>query len=148
VFVDKLHCHYLTRNSFCSTFINQVNVVQLQARGPHMAHHSVFSGPRKHSGKIFKCEICRQAYEVTFASLNCLRWIKSICTKNKSYLFCVTFCFTFLFYDQIRRYGPPLTLHWGTCLDNLCYFSATPFVVLKSTSGAMNSIPPNKSIYP
>jgi len=51
VFVDKLHCHYLTTNRFCPTFINQVSVVQLQARGPHVAHHNVFSGPRKHSGK-------------------------------------------------------------------------------------------------
>jgi len=31
VFVDKLHCYYLTTNSFCPTFINQVSVVQLQA---------------------------------------------------------------------------------------------------------------------
>jgi len=32
--------------------------VQLQARGPHLARHSDFSGPRKHSGKIFKAHIC------------------------------------------------------------------------------------------
>jgi len=31
--------------------INQVSVVQLQARGQHVAYHIVFSGPRKHSGK-------------------------------------------------------------------------------------------------
>ena len=90
---------------------------------PHVAHHSIFSGPRKHSGKIFKCEICRQVYEVTFASLNCLCWIKCICTKNDSWFLCVTFCFISLFYDQIRRYGLPLTLRWGTCLDNLCVIS-------------------------
>jgi len=30
---------------------------QLAARGPHVARHSVFSGPRKHSGKIIKSEI-------------------------------------------------------------------------------------------
>ena len=50
----------------------------LQAGGPHVARPSVFSGPRKHSGKIFKPEICRKACEVTFFLLNCLRWIKCI----------------------------------------------------------------------
>jgi len=59
VILDKLYCHYLTTNRFCPTFINQVSVVQLQACGPHVTRHSVFSGPRKHSGKIFKFEICR-----------------------------------------------------------------------------------------
>ena len=29
---------------------------QLAARGPHLASHSVVSGPRKYSGKILKCE--------------------------------------------------------------------------------------------
>jgi len=38
--------------------IKYISVVQLQAPGPHAAHHSVFSGLRKHSGKIFKSEIC------------------------------------------------------------------------------------------
>jgi len=30
---------------------------QLAARGPHVAHHSIFSGLRRHSGKIIKSEI-------------------------------------------------------------------------------------------
>jgi len=30
---------------------------QLAARGPHVARHRVFSGPRKHSGKTIKSEI-------------------------------------------------------------------------------------------
>ena len=38
--------------------IQYVGVVQLQARGPHVVRNSVFNGPRKHSGKIFKYEIC------------------------------------------------------------------------------------------
>jgi len=56
----------------------------------------------------------------------------------------------YLYYDQTRRYGPPLTLCCGTCLDKLCcFFGAPAFVVLKSrpTSDAMNSVPPNKSLY-
>ena len=28
----------------------------------------------------------------------------------------------YLFCDQIRRYGPQLTLLWVTCLDTLCFF--------------------------
>ena len=80
VFVDKLDCHYLTTNSFYPTFINHVSVVQL--RGPHMARHSVFSGPRKHSGEIIKSEICRKACEATFVPLNCMRWIKCVCTRT------------------------------------------------------------------
>jgi len=35
-----------------------VSVVHLQVRGPHVTRNSLFSGPQKHSGKIFKCEIC------------------------------------------------------------------------------------------
>jgi len=38
------------------------SVVQLQACRPHVACHSVFSGLRKHSGKIFKCEICWEVW--------------------------------------------------------------------------------------
>jgi len=34
------------------------SVVQRQARGPHEARYKVFSGPLKHSEKIFKSEIC------------------------------------------------------------------------------------------
>jgi len=36
---------------------------------------------------------------------------------------------------------------WGTCMDNLCFFGALAFVVLNSTSGAMNSVPPNQFVY-
>jgi len=44
--------------------------------------------------------------------------------NNEYYFFCVPLLFLFyLFYDQIRRYGPPLTLSWGNWLYNLCVFS-------------------------
>jgi len=36
----------------------QPSKTQLQVCGPHVARHRVFNGPRKHSGKIFKYEIC------------------------------------------------------------------------------------------
>ena len=45
-------------------FISWVSVVQLQVRGPHVARHCVFSGPRKHLGKIFKSEIGWKACEL------------------------------------------------------------------------------------
>jgi len=45
---------------------HEVSVVQLQARGPHVARHSVFSGPRKHSGKIFKSEIVQSVWVYIF----------------------------------------------------------------------------------
>jgi len=51
----------------------QYSVDQVQARGPHLALHSVFSVPRKHSGKIFKPKICWKSCGVTFVSLNCFR---------------------------------------------------------------------------
>jgi len=38
--------------------------VRLWASGPYMAYHSLISGPRMHSGKIFKSEICWNAFEV------------------------------------------------------------------------------------
>ena len=37
------------------------------------------------------------------------------------YRYC--FCLIHIFSDQIRRYGPPLTLHWSICLVNICVFS-------------------------
>ena len=37
---------------------------QLAARGPHVASHSVFSGPWKHSGKIIKSEISSELFTV------------------------------------------------------------------------------------
>jgi len=57
-------------HAFCTIYIS---MVQLQARGLHVARHNVFSGPRTHSGKIFKSEICWKACKVIFVSLNCLR---------------------------------------------------------------------------
>jgi len=41
------------------------------------------------------------------------------------------FCFIYLFYDQIRRYGPPLTFRWNTLLDNLCVFRCPGFCCLE-----------------
>jgi len=38
-----------------------------------MAPHSVVSGPRKHSGKIFKFQICWKACEVALVSMHRLR---------------------------------------------------------------------------
>jgi len=46
-------------------------------------------GPRKHSGKVFKSQICWKAYEVTFISLNCSHWIKCICTRTMNNTFSV-----------------------------------------------------------
>ena len=43
--------------------------------------------------------------------------------NNEYYLFCAIFCLICLFYDQIKRYGLPLTFRWGTWLDNLCVLS-------------------------
>jgi len=97
-------------------------VVQVEVRGPHVAHYSIFSGPRKHSGKIFKSEICWKTCEVAFASLNCLRWMK--CTAQEKWIipFLCSFWFIYLFYDQIRRYGQPLTLR-GTLVWMTSVFS-------------------------
>ena len=53
-------------------FVAYNSPVQLQAHGPHVARHSVFSDPLKYSGKIFKYEICWKACEVTFVSLRFL----------------------------------------------------------------------------
>ena len=72
-----LICCFLLFFFVCVCFPNKTNeinkvpqaivcssVVQLQASGPYVAHHSVISGPRMHSGKIFKSEICWNAFEV------------------------------------------------------------------------------------
>jgi len=32
-------------------------------------------------------------------------------------------------------------------MDNLCFLGDSAFVVLKNTSGTINSVPPNKSVY-
>jgi len=40
------------------------SVVQLQDSGPYMAQRSSIIGPRMHSGKIFRSEICWNTFEV------------------------------------------------------------------------------------
>jgi len=52
--------------------------------------------------------------------------------------------FIYLFYDQIRRYSPPLGHFSGLPLR---FIGSPALVVLKSTSGAINSVSPNKSAY-
>ena len=68
--------------------------------------------------------ICLKACVVIFFFPNCLCWIKCICTKK--YLFCARFCVVYWLYNQLRRYGPTLTLHWETSLDNICFFLSAP----------------------
>ena len=72
--------------------------------------------------------ICLKACVVIFFFPNCLCWIKCICTKK--YLFCARFCVVYWLYNQLRRYGPTLTLHWETSLDNICFFYLPLFATL------------------
>ena len=60
---------------FCAQAYDLSQCGPTTGQGPHVARHSVFCGLQKHSGKIFKSEICWKACEVTFVSLNCLCWI-------------------------------------------------------------------------
>jgi len=71
------------------SLISQYGPVQLQAHGLHVVRVrlSVFSVLRKHSEKIFKFDICWKACKVTIVSLNCLRWIKRICTRTMNNTF-------------------------------------------------------------
>ena len=111
---------------------------------------TAFSGARgsiqeksSHLKFVEKCE-------VTSVSLNCLRWIKCICTRTVNNTFLCSISVFVLFYNPIRTQRPPLTLRWGTCavwITSVLFSSAPGFVVLKSTSGAMNSAMPNKSVY-
>jgi len=98
--------------------MTQNTLVRLQARRPHVARRSVFSGSRKYLRKSFKSEICWKPCEATFVSLNCLSWIKRICTM---YLFCAPLLFSF--FHQIRRNYLLQTLRWGTCQHKLCVSS-------------------------
>jgi len=41
---------------------------QLATRGPHVARHSVFNDPQKHSGKIFKSEISSNCHSTANVS--------------------------------------------------------------------------------
>jgi len=127
-------------------------VVQLQACGLHaVARQNVLSGPRKNSEKKSKFETCWKACEVTFASLNCLRWRKFICrraTNNTISVKHYCFCFIYFFCDHIRWYGPPLTLRWSTSLYNLCVFLQSGVHWLEKYIWRNYSIPPNKSVYP
>ena len=65
-------------------WFDSVSVVQLQARGLHVARHSVFSAPRKHSEQNFKSEICWKACEVTFVFI-----------ERKFFIFCRWFGYYF-----------------------------------------------------
>ena len=113
-FMPFSSCHF-PRNIKYSVFIHYASVVQLQARGPDVAHRRVFSGPQKHFEKNFKVELCWKACEITFVSLNYLRCIKCICTRTINNMF---FCMQILFFVLFI----PLTLRWATCLDNFCVF--------------------------
>ena len=78
--------------------LSQCGPVQLQSRRSHVARHSVVTGSRNHSKKNFKFEICWKPYEVTFVSLNCLRGIKSVCTRTMNSTFSVYhYCSFYLF---------------------------------------------------
>jgi len=74
---------------------------QLAVQGPHVAFHDIFSGPWKHSGKIFKSESFLES-KVTFVSLNTLCWIIRICkiTIIMKNFFCAApmFLFYFIYY--------------------------------------------------
>ena len=70
----------------------------------------VFSGLRKHSAKIYNSEIlffekrARLRLSHSILSLDKVYFSKCNCNKTFSvYRYC--FCFVYLFYDQIRRYG-------------------------------------------
>jgi len=80
------------------------SVVQIQACRPHVVHHNVFSGPRKHSGEMLKSEICWKMCEITFLSLNCLRWTKCICTRTMNSTFSV-YHFVLFIYFTIKLEG-------------------------------------------
>jgi len=64
---------------------------------------------------------------------------------NHTFFVChfVLFLYFTIKLEDTSAANPPL----GTCLDNLCYFSATAIVVLNNTSGAVNSVPTNKYVY-
>jgi len=95
---------------FCAQAYDLSQCGPTTGQGPHVARHSVFCGLQKHSGKIFKSEICWKACEVTFVSLNCLCWITWI-MGNIPFLCNVTFYFIYLFWNQIGKHGLLLTLH-------------------------------------
>jgi len=132
-----------------------ISVVWLRQCGPTTDPRATcgppqrFQWPAEAFRKNFKFEICWKACEVTFVSLNCFRRIKCICTRTMNttfYVYHYRFCFIY-FMIKLEGTALPYTLRWGTWLYNLCVFGALAFVVLKSSSGAMNSIPPNKSVH-
>jgi len=85
-----------------NTLINQTSSGARAACG----RYSVFSGPRKHSGEIFKSEIGWKACKVTFVSLDCLRWIKWIYTRTMNTIFSV-YHFDLLIFFTIKLEGTP-----------------------------------------
>jgi len=114
---------YTTSNAVCQKRLHKRSLIQ--------ARHSVLSGSRKHSEKIFRFRICWKACEIIFVSMNCLRWIKCICTRTMNnklfwrFFLCtsIVFILFMLCYNQIRRYAPHLTLRWGTWVYSLWVFS-------------------------
>ena len=124
-------------------------LAQPQARKPHVARHSVFSGPRKHSGKSSNLTLSKSVRGyICLTELPALDKVH-LHKNNEQHHCCVPLFFVFIYFTikLESRPSPPKTLRWGTSLDNLSFFGAPAFVVLKSTSGAMNSVSPNKSVY-
>jgi len=63
---------------------------------------------------------------------------------------CTIFVFIlyiYLFYHQIRRHSPPLTLRWGIWLYNLCVFSVPGFRCLEEYIWRNELYTANKSVY-
>jgi len=134
---------HLCSNTKCKIYIS---VVQLQACGLHVACHSVFSSPPNHSGKssnlklVEKCVRLHLSHWIACTGLSAFeqeQWLLSFLCTILLYLLC----------DQIRRYGLQLSLCWDAWLDYLCFFGALCSLHWNSTSGAINSITTNKSVY-
>jgi len=123
-------------------------LAQPQARKPHVARHSVFSGPRKHSGKSSNLTLSKSVRGyICLTELPALDKVH-LHKNNEQHHCCVPLFFVFIYFTikLESRPSPPKTLRWGTSLDNLSFFGAPAFVVLKSTSGAMNSVPLDISV--
>jgi len=109
------------------------------------AGHNIFSGPQKHSGKICKCAIGWKVCEVAFVTLNCLRWIKFICTRTMNRAFSVFhFYLIYFFYNQIRI---GTDLRWIKPGWSQGFFVPRCSLSWRLHLAQFNSIPLNKSIY-
>ena len=138
-----ISCHFLMFSGILSRSATSYSLFQCgpttgqrTVYGPTQQYHWAADAFRKNIQiwNMLKCVwgLC-QKHDETFASLNCLRWVKCICTRTMNNTFSLYhYCFCLFIYFTIKLEGTPsANSRWNTLLDNLSVFLCPGFRCLE-----------------